>query len=431
MSDGLIIAALALAAGLCVGWLVWGRAVALLRQDSLELANLKGASAAREKAHADQLDTMKAQFGSLAGDVLAAAQGQFLTLADERFAKHSEVADKGLAKTKADVAELIAPMRDTLKRYEERLGEVETARKLAYGELTAQLANVMLGQQSVSREAANLVSALRSSGKTAGSWGEQQLRNTLEMAGLREGIDFTLQAHAAGEDGGKRPDAIIRLPGGRELIVDSKCSMKDYLAAGEAGGDEETRGMAMKRHALAVRAHAKGLSDKAYWNEWGKSADFVVMFMPGENFLSAALEHDLALLGWTFEQRILLCGPINLLAVAKIVALIWRQEKLAEEAQAIGDAGGDLYAALATMTERLTRVGGNLDSAVRAYDDMVASLEGNVLPKARRLKDLGVKASAKTIPDLAEIGKTTRRIAKPELLAPVPAALPKAANAAE
>ncbi len=450
MTDVLIAAGIALAAGLALGWFLWGRTGAALmarfneairdlaaestaakRVPELErdltvaraagatsdsqLAALRAGAEERDRSHAVQLVQMKEQFGQLAGEALKGAQAQFLALADERFAKHSEVADKGLAKNKAELAELIAPMRDTLTRYEEQIKAIETARTDAYGQLREQIATVAAGQLAVRDEAAKLVSALRSSGKTSGSWGEQQLRNVLEMAGLREGIDFTVQTSADSADGKKRPDAIIKLPGGRELIIDSKCSLNDYLSAGEADG-EDARRAAYRRHALAVRAHAKGLGDKAYWNEFGKAADFVVMFLPGENFLSAALEHDLPLLGWAFDQRILLAGPINLLAIAKTVALVWRQETLAEEAQKIGELGADLHAGIATMADHVARVGSNLDSAVKAYDDFVGSLERNVLPKARRFTELGVEKGKKPVPVLGEIGKTTRATVAPELV---------------
>lgn len=429
------------------GWWLWGRAAQRLgaaeaaaarvpdldRQsnelrEALSAANariaaLTAGAEERDRAHAVQLQQMKEQFGQLAGDVLKGAQEQFLTLAEERFAKHHEVADKGLAKNKAELAELIAPMRETLARYETQLKEIETARTDAYGALKEQIATVAQGQLAVRDEASKLVTALRSSGKTAGSWGEQQLRNTLEMAGLREGIDFTLQTTAAGEDGAKRPDAIINLPGGRNLIIDSKCSLGDYLSAVEAE-NEDARRAAYRRHSACVRAHAKGLADKAYWKDFGQSADFVILFLAGENFLSAALEHDLPLLGWAFDQRVLLAGPINLLAIAKTVALVWRQETLAEEAQKIGELGADLHASIATMAEHVVRVGNNLSSAVGAYDDFVGSLERNVLPKARRFTELGVEKGKKPVPMLGEIGRTTRAAVAPELIA-----LPKATAA--
>ena len=215
---------------------------------------------------------------------------------------------------------------------------------------------------------------------------------------------------------------MIHLPGGRQLIVDSKCSLNDYLAAAEADG-EDGRRAAFKRHAAAVRVHARGLSDKGYWKDFGASADFVVMFLPGENFLSAALEHDLPLLGWAFEQRILLTGPINLLALAKTVALVWRQETQAEQWREIGKLGADLHAAIATMAEHLAVVGKNLGQAVNGYNNFVGSLERNVLPKARRFTDLGVEPGKKPMPALTLVDTVTTAPHAPELrLAPPPLA---------
>lgn len=372
-----------------------------------ELAGLRATTAERDAGHAAELKRVAETFEALAAKALGAAQAQFLTRADERFAEHKTLSETGM---KA----LLAPVTETLQRYEGELKLIEASRNEAYGALKEQITTLASGQLLVSSEASKLVSALRSSGKTSGSWGEQQLRNTLEMAGLRDGIDFTLQTTAGGEDGGKRPDAIINLPGGRQLIVDSKCSLNDYLSAGETDG-EDGRKAAYKRHALAVRTHARGLGDKSYWKDFGAAADFVVMFLPGENFLSAALEHDLALLGWAFDQRILLAGPINLLAIAKTVALVWRQEKLAREAQEIGKLGADLHAAIATMAEHLAGVGKNLNLAVNGYNAMLGSLDRNVLPKARRFVELGVEEGRKPVPLLAPVEAVAGAPSAPEL----------------
>ena len=178
----------------------------------------------------------------------------------------------------------------------------------------------------------------------------------------------------------------------------------------------------MKRHAAAVRLHARGLSEKAYWTEFGAAADFVIMFIPGENFLSAAMEHDLALLSWAFEQRILLAGPINLLAIAKTVALNWRQDKLADEAREIGKLGADIYSAIAVMADHLARMRKNLSETVGNYNDFVGSLERNVLPKARRFADMGVEQGKKPVPQLAAIDVPVRTEQATELLPPPPAA---------
>jgi DNA recombination protein RmuC len=423
-----LLSVLALLGGLGLGWWLAGRPVAALRAErdaargeaderrtrlaeaAVEIKSLQTQIAEREQSHARQLDEMNTRFEALAARVLEQAQGQFLARAEQRFAE----AD---AKNQAGLKAVLAPVAETLVKYESRLGEVEKARAENYGALSNALAQVVSGQARVSDEAARLVTALRTSGKAAGSWGEQQLANTLEMAGLRAGIDFTLQTHIGSDTGGKRPDAIINLPGDRQLIIDSKCSLNDYLSALEATSDLE-RMAAMKRHAAAVRAHARGLSEKAYWNEFGKAADFVIMFIPGENFLSAALENDLALLGWAFEQRILLAGPINLLAIAKTVALNWRQEKLADEAREIGKLGADIYSAIAVMAEHLVKMRRNLGETVSNYNDFIGSLERNVLPKARRFAEMGVDPGKKPVPTLAAVEAPVRTEQATELLLP-------------
>jgi DNA recombination protein RmuC len=463
LTEVLLAAALAFALAMLIGWLLWGRPLAattaerdtargeaadataeVIRQKEAraghavevvgmqkEIARLETAESERvriagtlaalqatlderDASHARQLESLKANFATLANEALEGAQTQFLKRADARFAEHKTLSETA-------VKSLLAPVAETLTRYEGELKKVEAARTEAYGGLKEQIAAVMLGQRQVSDEASKLVSALRSSSKTSGSWGEQQLLNTLEMAGLRAGIDFTLQTHVAGESGGRRPDAIINLPGERQLIIDSKCSLKDYLEAAEASSDTD-RLAAMKRHAASVRQHARGLSEKAYWNEFGAAADFVVMFIPGENFLSAAMEHDLPLLGWAFEQRILLAGPINLLAIAKTVALVWRQEKLADEAREIGKLGADIHASIATMAEHVGGVGRNLAQAVSSYNSFVGSLEGNVLPKARRFTEMGVEKGKKPVATIGVVDAAVRAVAARELL-PVPAAL--------
>ena len=376
---------------------------------AIRLAAHEAQASERERQFEERRAELEQQFAAVAGRALEAAQAQFLKRADERFAEQKELSEAGMKS-------LLAPVAETLVRYEAGLQDIEAKRNEAYGGLKEQLLAVTAGQLKVSEEAGKLVSALRSSGKTSGSWGEQQLRNVLEMAGLRDGIDFTLQTSVAGSDGARRPDAIINLPGGRQLIIDSKCSLNDYLSAGEADG-EDGRRAAYRRHALAVRTHARGLSDKTYWKEFGGSADFVVMFLPGENFLSAALEHDLPLLGWAFDQRILLAGPINLLAIAKTVALVWRQETLADKAREIGKLGADLHAGIATMAEHLAGVGKNLGQAVNGYNAFIGSLERNVLPKARRFTELGVEEGRKAVPLLGSIEAVATTVNAPELLA--------------
>lgn len=373
------------------------------------------AIAERDKVHMAQLAQLKQEFERLAGEALTRAQQQFLQQSEETLKRHRAEADKGLEAGKAAIGDLIRPMKDTLGRYETELKAIEQKREQAYGSLAEQLAAVAHGQSAVQAEAGKIVAALRSSAKASGAWGEAQLRNVLEMAGLREGIDYDLQTGTTDEEGrNRRPDAVLKLPGGRELVVDSKCSLADYLAASEATSDTD-RAQSLKRHALSVRTHARGLSEKAYWKAYAGSADFVVMFLPGENFLAAALEQDLELLGWALDQKILLAGPTNLLAIARVVAMVWRQEKMAEEARAVGELGAQLYAALATMGEHINRVGKNIGDAAGAYNDFIGSLESNVLPKARKFPELGVEKGKKPIPDLNPVEKTLRLVQAPDI----------------
>ncbi len=371
-----------------------------------ELAALKAGSAARETALAEQASALRAQFETLAKAALQQSQAHFRDLAKVALEEHRTTADAGLK-------ELLTPVSETLKRYEDGLKGFELRREQAYGSITEQLTSVSAGQARVGEEASKLVSALRSSSKTSGRWGEQQLRNVLEMGGLRDGIDFMLQPSVITEEGSRRPDAIINLPGGRKLIVDSKCSLEDYLRAGET--DEAGRQDALRRHAAAVRTHIRALGDKAYWKEFGQSADFVVMFLAGENFLAAALEQDLKLLDEAFQRRVLLAGPTNLLAIAKIVALVWQQKTLAAQAREIGVLGADLYASIATMAEHVECVGVHLGKAVGFHNKMVGSLETNVLPKARRLPELGVDKGKKAVPELVPIEIERRLAVAPEL----------------
>lgn len=376
------------------------------------------ALAERDRVHAQHMQETHTQFQRLAGEALEQAQKRFTEQAAATLELHRSEAARGLTDNRDAMAKLVNPMQETLARYGAELKLLEEKRDKAYGSLSAQLQSVATGQQAVRDEAGKIVAALRSSSKASGAWGEAQLRNVLEMAGLREGIDFRLQVSTTDGDGQRqRPDAVLMLPGGRELIVDSKCSLADYLAASETESETD-RQAALRRHAASVRKHAQGLGAKAYWKEFAGSADFVVMFLPGENFLSAALEHDLDLLGWALDQRILLAGPTNLLAIARVVAMVWRQEKMAEEARAIGELGADLYASLATMSEHVVRVGQNLGQASGAYNDFIASLEARVLTKARRFPELGIDKGKKAIPDLSPVEKSLRLVQSAELQQP-------------
>ena len=329
------------------------------------------------------------QFREIGDKLLEKAHTDFLAKAGERFTE----ADKTHT-TKLQA--LLQPVEATLKRYEEGLQRVEKERVDHYAGLREAVELVRAGQGQVRDETRNLVNALRSSPKARGRWGEQSLRNVLEQAGLSPYADFRSEVSVDGEDGKLRPDVIVRLPGGRQLIIDAKCSLNAYLDACDEV-DEDKREACFRAHLASIRNHAQQLGSKAYWAQFGDSADSVVMYIPGEHFLTAALERDDGLWDWAFERRVLLATPTNLVAIARTVAAVWQQEKLAEAAGEIAALGKELHSRLATMGQHMERVGKNLSTANAAYNQMVGSFESQVLTQARRFETLGA-GSAKDMP---------------------------------
>lgn len=381
-----------------------------------EAAAMRAARDAREQALHDQIkalieakEALSAQFSEVGQKLLSEAQRQFLERADQRFHQAGE-------KSEAQLKALLTPVETTLKRYEEGLQRVEKDRVDSYAGLREAVEQVRVGQGQVKDEAARLVNALRSSPKARGRWGEQSLRNVLEQAGLSPHADFRTEVSVDTDDGRLRPDVIVRLPGGRELVIDAKCSLSAYLDASEEV-DEATRLNHLKLHASSIRNHARQLGEKSYWERFGKAADYVVMYIPGEHFLSAALEQDDALWEWAFERRVLLATPTNLVAIARTVASVWRQEKLAEEAQQIGALGKEMYERLSVMAGHLKRVGGGLNSAVDNYNKFVASFEGRVLVTGRKFRDLNVETGARDIEAIESVDTLARQ---PAELLPAP-----------
>lgn len=419
---------LALVAGLLLGWLLASRkaqavaaelavaqarsadaelirqtrdAVERERNDALQqLAALRAQAGERDAAHrqtlqqlAEAREAMTAQFGAAAAKALEGAQTQFLERAGQRFAESEAVQGQKLAA-------LLQPVNERLLRYEEGVRKVEAERRDAFGELKGQIEAMRVGQERVSGEAAKLVNALRNAPKARGRWGEQQLRNVLESCGLAEHTDFQMEVSVADGEGGRlRPDAIVRVPGGKSLIIDAKVSLNAYQDAFGAV-DEGERQLGLAAHAQSMRSHVNGLGNKAYWAQFADAPEYVVMFVPGEHFLSAALEHDPTLWDFAFEKRVLLATPTNLIAIARTVAAVWRQEKLAREAQEIGALGKELYQRLAVMGGHVARLGRNLDTAMGAYNAFVGSLESQVLTSARRFETLNIDRGGKNIEPL-------------------------------
>jgi DNA recombination protein RmuC len=358
----------------------------------------------RLKELTEAKDVLAAQFSEVGAKLLQDAQKNFLERADARF---NQAGEKHEEKLKA----LLQPVETTLKRYEEGLSKVEKDRVDSYAGLREAVEQVRAGQGQVRDETARLVNALRSSPKARGRWGEQSLKNVLEQAGLSPYADFQSEVSVTTDDGRLRPDVIVRLPGGRKLIIDAKCSLNAFLDASEEV-DEAIRLSHLKAHAVSIRNHAQQLGGKNYWQQFGDAADYVIMYIPGEHFLTAALEQDDGLWEWAFERRVLLATPTNLVAIARTVASVWRQEKLAEQAAEIARMGKELHARLATMGSHVVKLGRNLELATGAYNSFVGSLESQVMTQARRFEELEVSGGAKEIEPLPVIDTTPRALTK-------------------
>ena len=387
------------------------RAVAAERD---ALAQAKAAfergEAERQRAHAEQLSSLQnmaaqleARFGELAGKAVEGAHEQFLRRAAERMGAEGQRNEEKLKR-------LLQPVETTLQRYETKLAEVEKERVDHYAGLREQIEHVRSGQTQVKEETARLVNALRSSPKARGRWGEQSLKNVLEQAGLSPYADFRMEVSVDTDDGRLRPDVVVRLPGGRQLIIDAKCSLNAFLDANDSV-DDAMRTAHLRAHAGAIRNHAQQLGSKNYWEQFGDAADYVVMYIPGEHFLTAALEQDDGLWDWAYERRVLLATPTNLVAIARTVATVWRQEKLAEQAAEIGRMGKELHARLAVMGGHVARLGRNLEQATGAYNSFVGSLESQVMTQAKRFESLEV-SGAKEIEALPTVDSAPRRLSK-------------------
>jgi DNA recombination protein RmuC len=371
----------------------------------------------RRRAHALEIELAKAQaelasgerlrvgFDAVAGAALRSNSEVFLQLARQTLAQQQQLAARELADREKSVASLLAPVREALARTHEQIARIEKERAEAFGSLRASLEGVALGQQALQRETRNLVTALRRP-EVRGQWGEMTLRRLAELAGMVEHCDFVEQVHIAGEDGTLRPDMIVNMPDGRQLVVDVKTPLDAYLSAVEAATDE-ARDAAIKRHAQAVVERVRALSSKAYWSQFERSPDFVVLFIPGDQFLSAALGEIPTLLEDAIRQHVIIATPSSFVALLKAVAYGWRQNLLAENAARIQELAEDLYKRLAKFGEHMAKIGRSLGSSVDAYNSAVGSLERQVLPGARKFTELGLRPE-REIDEIAPVEKLTR-----------------------
>jgi len=387
----IIVSLIALATGALLGYgiahLRAQRLVAVL-QAELDAERRRGEE--RAAAFEESRRQMADSFSAMANQALHQNNEAFLRLAQEQLKAFQVQASAELTQKEKSFEGLVKPIRETLEKTEAQIRAMEQARESAFGSLTQHLRIMAEGQQRLQNETHNLARAL-SRPTVRGQWGEMTLKRLAELAGMVEHCDFQEQTHRATEDGAMRPDMIVRMPDARELVVDAKTPLDAYLAAVDAP-DDKHREQHLKTHARKLRERMRELSSKAYWTQFKESPDFVILFIPGDQFLSAALEHDPALLEDALSNRVILATPSSLVALLRAVAYGWRQQAVAENAEKIRELGEELYKRLATFTEHLGRIGKSLGSSVDHYNKAVGSLERSVMPGARRFAELGIQA---------------------------------------
>lgn len=405
----ILLATGALAAGGLVAWLLAGARHARLEE---QLRAERESAAEKLQLFQDAEKRLSETFQLLASEALQHSKADFLQLARAQFEGLQKEASQSLDGRQKAFDELVAPIKESLGKVDEKLQTVEKEREAHYRQLTKHLELVAGGQEQLRNETANLAKAL-SSPKSRGRWGEVQLRRVVELAGMVDHCDFREQHTMHGETGAQRPDLVVSLPGGASVVVDAKAPLDAFLAAIETT-DEDVRKERVAEHARKVREHMGQLASKSYWKQFEDAPDFVVMFLPGEVFYSAALDADPTLIDQGFQKRVLLASPTTLISILRAIHLGWNQERLAENARKISAEGRELYERIAKLAEHFDKLGRSLEKSVGHYNATLGTLEGRVLPSGRRMKELGA-ASADDIPEPKAIEKRPRALQSPEL----------------
>ncbi|MBT8081182.1 MAG: DNA recombination protein RmuC [Gammaproteobacteria bacterium] len=389
---GLPAAGIGLLVGVMITWLVMrrrrARVLVALEQAESDLKNQ--AALEEERTAAFELANAKLTqaFADISNRSLRANSDTFLRLARQNLETHQQKAKSELSEREKAVEALVKPIRDALDASQKQISELEKSRSEAYGSIRTHLEAMQISQKSLTKETQNLVTALRRP-EVRGQWGEITLRRLVELAGMVEHCDFVEQMHVVGDEQNIRPDMIVNMPDQRQLVVDVKTPLDAYLAAAEADNDAQ-RKLGLERHAKNVRAHIRLLASKAYWKQFDESPEFVILFIPGDQFLSAALGEEPDLIEYALSQQIILATPTSFVALLKAVAYGWRQLALADNAKEIRILAEDLYGRLSTFVSHMNKVGRQLASSVENYNRAVGSLERSVLPGARKFTELGV-----------------------------------------